>query len=96
MILTIQHAYYLHAKNPSDDDVLLACAASLHLDMQHFEADFKGSTCKQQLMSDIRLSQELDAAGFPSLVLDVDGVHYPIAVDYKHVGRMLDKINAIF
>jgi len=94
MILAIQQKYYLQAQNPSDDDVLLACAASLNLDMQRFESDFKGRSCKQQLMSDIRLSQNLSAQGFPSLVLDVDGKHDSIAVDYTHMNTMLDKINA--
>lgn len=93
MILAIQHAYYLHAKNPSDDDVLLACAASLNLDMQCFETNLNSSACKEQLMSDIRLSQKLGAEGFPSLVLDVGGEHHFIAVDYVHAEAMLEKIN---
>jgi len=93
MILGIQHAYYLQAQNPSDDDVLLACAASLNLDMQHFEADLNSVACQQQLIADIRLSQNLGAEGFPSLVLDVDGVHHPIIVNYADANTMLDKIN---
>ncbi len=94
MILAIQKSYYLQAKNPSDDDVLLACAASLSLDMQRFESDFNSNGCKQQLMSDIRLSQNFEVEGFPSLVLDVDGIHHPIAVDYIHAGTMLERVNA--
>lgn len=96
MILAIQQQYYLQAQNPSDDDVLLACAASLNLDMQRFESDLNSVACKQQLMSDIRLSQKLGAEGFPSLVLDVDGVQHPIAVNYTHANTMLDEINAKF
>jgi len=95
MILAIQQAYYLHAKNPSDADVLLACAATVGLDMQLFEVDFHSSACKEQLMSDICLSQKLEAEGFPSLVLDVDGTHHFIAVDYNHADVMLEKINAL-
>ncbi|MDQ6967975.1 MAG: DsbA family protein [Mariprofundaceae bacterium] len=93
MILAIQQAYYLHAKNPSNDDVLLACAASLNLDMQGFESDLNSAACKQQLMTDIRLSQSLGAEGFPSLVLDIDGIYHFIAVDYSHADTMLEKIN---
>jgi len=93
MILAIQHAYYLQAQNPSDDDVLLACAASLNLDMQRFESDLKSVACQQQLIADIRLSQNLGAEGFPSLVLDVDGVHHPMTVNYADANTMLDKIN---
>ena len=95
MILAIQQAYYLHAKNPSNDDVLMACAESLGLDMQLFEADFHSGACKEQLMSDIRLSQKLGATGFPSLVLNVDGTYHFIAVDYNHADVMLEKINGI-
>jgi len=94
MILAIQHAYYLHAKNPSDNDVLLACAASLNLDMQRFELDFHSHACKQQLMADIRMCQELGAEGFPSLVLDVNREYHFIAVDYSHFNVILEEINA--
>ncbi len=95
MILAIQQAYYLQARNPSDDDVLLACAASLDLDMQRFELDIHSRECKQQLMSDVRLSQNLGVEGFPSLVLDVDGECHSIAVDYSYADVMLEKINAV-
>lgn len=94
MMKAIQHAYYLQAQNPSDDDVLLACAASLNLDMQRFESDLNSSACKQQLMSDIRLSQRLGVEGFPSLVLDVDGECHSIAVNYTDSDAMMEQINA--
>jgi len=94
MMKAIQHAYYLQAKNPSDDDVLLACAASLNLDMQRFESDLNSSACKQQLMSDIRLSQRLGVEGFPSLVLDVDGECHSIAVNYTDSDAIMEQINA--
>lgn len=93
MMKAIQHAYYLQAQNPSDDDVLLACAASLNLDMQRFESDLNSSACKQQLMSDIRLSQRLGVEGFPSLVLDVDGECHSIAVNYTDSDAMMEQIN---
>jgi len=95
MTLAIQHTYYLHAKNPSDDDVLLACGASLGLDMQRFEADFYSNACKQQLLSDIRRSQEFGVEGFPSLVLEMSGECHFIAVDYAHADTMLEEINAV-
>ena len=94
MILAIQHAYYLYAKNPSDDDVLLACAASLDLDMPRFEEDLHGHACKQQLSSDVRKSQEFGVTGFPSLIFEKDGECHFIAVDYVHSGMILEEINA--
>jgi len=93
MVLAIQQAYYLHAQNPSDDEVLLACAASLGLDMQRFASELHSHQCKQQLMSDIRLSQSLGATGFPSLVLNVHGEYHFIDVDYGHFEAIMEKIN---
>jgi len=96
MILAIQNAYYLQAKNPSDDDVLLACAVSLGLDIPCFENDFYGAKCKETLMSDICFSQKLGGHGFPSLILSVDALYYSIVVDYSHADTMLEEINAKF
>ncbi|HFD11524.1 MAG TPA: DsbA family protein, partial [Crenotrichaceae bacterium] len=39
MINAIQHAYYLDAKNPSDDEVLIELAAKLKLDLKQFQTD---------------------------------------------------------
>jgi len=92
MILAIQQAYYLQARNPSDDDVLLACAASLDLDMQCFQEAFHAVACKQHLLSDIRFSQSLHVHGFPSLVLDCEGILHPIEVHYTNADSMLSAI----
>lgn len=92
MILAIQQAYYLQARNPSDDDVLLACAASLDLDMQCFQEVFYAAACKQKLLLDIQFSQRLHVHGFPSLVLDCDDVLHPIDIHYTNSDSILRAI----
>ncbi len=92
MILAIQQAYYLQARNPSDDDVLLACAASLDLDMQYFQEVFYAAACKQKLLSDIQFSRRLHVHGFPSLVLDCDDVLHPIDIHYTNSDSILRAI----
>ena len=69
MILAIQQAYYLQAKNPSDDDVLIACAEEIGLNIKRFVHDVGHLECKQQLMSEIRFGQRIGAEGFPSLIV---------------------------
>ncbi|ATX79540.1 putative protein-disulfide isomerase [Mariprofundus aestuarium] len=93
MILAIQQAYYLQARNPSDYEVLIACAQSLDLDLKRFASDYNGSDTERQLMHEIRLSQNIGVHGFPSLVLEVDGSFHSVAVDYRDAERMLSRIH---
>ena len=91
MILAIQQAYYLQARNPSDDKVLVACAESLDLDMERFESDLNAPESEQQLMHEIRLSRSIGADGFPSLIVEKEGSYQAIDLDYGDEKGMLDR-----
>ncbi|NWF39727.1 DsbA family protein [Mariprofundus sp. NF] len=93
MLLAIQQAYYLQARNPSDDDVLITCAGSIGLDEKQFASDLNSPETEQQLLHEIALSRSIGAHGFPSLILEKEGCYHPIAVDYRDAARMLNEIH---
>ena len=69
MILGIQRAYYLNAKNPSNIDVLTDVATSIGLKPEQFRHDMASQTVEMQLQEQLQLARRLSAQGFPSLVL---------------------------
>ena len=70
MLLAIQQAYYLQAKNPSDLEVLKALADKIGLDTLQFIEDINSESCQSSLLEEIIFSRELGVYSFPSLVLD--------------------------
>ncbi len=92
MIHAIQTAYYLHAKNPSDDEVLVSCAESLGLDIPRFKDDLHASSTREQLFHEIKLSQNMQVFSFPSLVLKTnDNIRF-IHIDYLDVDKILTQL----
>ena len=83
MIFAIQTAYYLEAKNPSDDHVLITLAEDIGLDIALFSARLNHPETQQRLLAEIRFSQHLGAQGFPSLVLQHDQQNHFIPIDYN-------------
>lgn len=69
MILGIQKAYYLYAKNPANDDVLIDLAIDLGLDAAQFRKDLNAPETCNALLDQIRQSQAMGIFGFPSLIL---------------------------
>ncbi len=93
MITAIQQAYYLQARNPSDDDVLIDLAAGLNLDRECFQHDLNSPESMAILMGEIQQSRRIGAQGFPSLIL-AEGDHCrSIPVDYKHAEAMIRHIS---
>lgn len=96
MILAIQQAYYLNAKNPSDDDTLISCASSLGLSSADFQAAYQSKTCNEAFKSQRTLFHDLGLSSFPSLLLSHKNQHINIPIDYNSTDHMLIKIqNAI-
>ncbi|MDX8387026.1 MAG: DsbA family protein [Ghiorsea sp.] len=92
MILAIQQAYYLSAKNPSDDEVLKNCANEIGLDVTQFENDFQAPTTQDLLLKTIQRVRNMPVAGFPSLVLKKNGQFQSIRIDYVDAEKMLLQI----
>ncbi len=77
MLKAIQHAYYLQARNPSDDDVLVDLAAGLGMDAAQFATELNAETTQSELEADFEMRRSIGANSFPSigleLVTEVDG-----------------------
>jgi putative protein-disulfide isomerase len=109
MIEAIQKAYYLRALNPSDSDVLIELAEELSkqvldvkdsssilsLDLSRFTHDFTSEKTQQVLMHQIQRARELTNQGFPSLVLECDGVLHQIPINYNDYHATLAEIKAV-
>lgn len=95
MILAIQEAYYLQARNPSDGDTLRALAEELGLDGARFGRALNGTDVREQLDIEMAEARHLGATSFPSLCLLIGERARPVQVDYKDTGTMLAQIQAL-
>jgi len=95
MIFAIQQAYYLQAKNPSDDPTLLSLATQLGFDEKLFINQLTNPITQQQLNAEIALARSLPIQGFPSLVLSIDGQYHAVEFDYLHWQTSFEAINAL-
>ena len=92
MVKIIQQAYYLDAKNPSEDDVLISLAKTLDLDIKQFTQDLNSEPTQQLLSDDIALMQSLGVSSFPSLVLQTTNRIKSITIDYNNPKLILNQI----
>ena len=93
MIRSIQQAYYLQARNPSDDDVLIELAAELGLDCGRFRIELNNPETESVLLSEIRRSRDIGATGFPSLILEEKGHFRPIRINYNDADVMIQQLS---
>ena len=95
MIEAIQMAYYLNAKNPSNDDVLIAIADSLGLDSKVFANDLDDADTQQTLDNEILLGKIIGANGFPSMIIEKNGESRTVPLDYNNAENALKFINIV-
>ncbi len=92
MSRAISRAYYLDARNPSDDQTLIEIAADLGLDADQFAIDLNTAETRQQHQQEMEKVQELGVQGFPSLVLVTGQRGYPIQIDFAGSASMFERI----
>ena len=92
IIKLIQQAYYIDAKNPSEDSTLISLAKTLDIDIKQFTHDLNSNQTQQQLLDDIALMQTLGVSSFPSLVLKIGTDLKPISIDYNDADLILAQI----
>lgn len=95
MIQAIQQAYYQDAKNPSNEDVLLACALEIGLDKNHFLTRLKSEDIQQKLTLDLKKARGMGGNSFPSLLLDNGSNITKITIDYNSAKPTLNQINQL-
>ena len=94
MIENIQTAYYLGAKNPSDDSTLIEIAVDLGLNKAQFAEDLNATATQQQLDSEMLLGRQLGAQGFPSMILVKDQQAQYLPLDYNSAENTLNIIRS--
>ncbi|MCU7876270.1 MAG: DsbA family protein [Candidatus Thiodiazotropha sp. (ex Lucinoma borealis)] len=95
MILAIQQAYYLQARNPSDNKILIKLAEEIGLDKDRFREKIGHKSTQLLLESEIEQSIRMGARSFPSLIFQKDGGYWPVAVDYHSADSMLEIIDRL-
>lgn len=95
MILALQEAYYLKAKNPSDTETSIALAAELDLDSEKFAADLNSEKLERAFVEELHFARSLPINGFPSMVLQHQEQVHVIPLDYKDHRGALAAINEI-
>ena len=93
MILAIQQAYYLQARNPSDKSQLVLLAQELGLDNERFEQCLDAEETVLQLQKEVEFSQALQMPGFPSLVLQEGENYRLLRHNYTDAMKMLVQLN---
>jgi putative protein-disulfide isomerase len=92
MILAIQQAYYLEARNPADMGTLKELANEIGLERAIFSVDIESPTVHQALLNEIEFTRRLGVKGFPTLLLETEGGFTTINHDYVGVKYVLDQI----
>jgi putative protein-disulfide isomerase len=93
MINSIQHAYYMDAKNPSDDSTLIDLASKLDIDIEQFKKTLNDNETQSLLLKDISIAKQLGAQGFPSLFYKDSKEIRPLQIDYNNPRIILDQIS---
>jgi len=95
MILAIQQAYYLEAKNPADRSTLIELANEIGLDGPLFSGDLESPAVHEALIKEIEFTRRLEVKGFPTLLLEKAGVFTAIQHEYNDVKAALNRIKRL-
>lgn len=91
----IQQAYYMQAKNPSDNSVLIELARELGLNAGQFSQDLTSEKVEVLLQKELQYTRKLGLNTFPSIAYQVDKKVYTIELDYNNMDNMLAQIHYI-
>lgn len=92
MILAIQQAYYVEARNPADSHTLIELAGEIGLDRALFSADIESPSVHEELSKEIEFTHRREVKGFPTLLLEKEGVFTAIRHDYHDAEAVLHQI----
>ena len=95
MTLRIQQAYYLEARNPSDDETLIELAQDIGLERERFAAELLDETTQKLFATELQETRAMGINGFPSLALLRNRELFRIGLDYNDADRMLVQLDAL-
>lgn len=95
MYAGIQHAYYLQAKNPSDNDVLIGVAEKIGLDVDKFTEDLLAEATHSELLQELQFARNIGGNSFPSLFVKTKQGITELPVNYEDPEVTLSQIRAL-
>jgi putative protein-disulfide isomerase len=95
MILAIQQAYYVEARNPADSNTLSELASEIGLDRALFSADIESPAVQEELLKEIEFTRRREVKGFPTLLLEKEGIFITIQHDYTDAKAVLHQIRRL-
>ncbi len=91
----IQEAYYLEARNPSDDATLIDVAVDVGFAREEFSDMLASEAVRTAFTEDLQLGAALGVQGFPSLVLQHGDRAWRIRIDYNDAAASLADIDGV-
>jgi putative protein-disulfide isomerase len=95
MTARIQRAYYLEARNPSDNETLVELAADIGLDIERFGEALVSEATQRALLTEIQSVRAIGIDSFPSLAVQNDGRLTHIGLNYTDADAMLRQIEVV-
>lgn len=95
MTRRIQQAYYLEARNPSENATLIELATDIGLDTQQFSKKLGDVSTQQRLLEEIKLSRQMGMDSFPSLAVFKSGELHHLSLNYTDPQRMIMEIESV-
>lgn len=82
----------MEARNPADSNTLIELASEIGLDRALFSADVESPAVQEELLKEIEFTRRLEVKGFPTLLLEKEGVFTAIQYDYNDTKTVLHQI----
>ncbi len=95
MIDAIQQAYYLRAKNPSNEATLVELAKDVGIDTRQFALDIRSQEIAAELRRQIAFSRTAPISGFPSLAIEIAGQLHAVRLDYESAETTLSHLDLL-
>ncbi len=95
MTARIQQAYYLEARNPSENATLIELATEIGLDAQQFSKQLEDVSTQELLLAEIQVSRQMGMDSFPSLAVYRSAELHHISLNYTDPQAMIKEIESV-
>ena len=95
MFQAIQSAYYLQARNPSDESTLIELASENGLDTDRFALDLRSTEVEARLQADFQTRRTFGANQFPSLLIRLGEEMHWICKGYAPEEEVLAAVSSL-
>ena len=93
MVKAIQSAYYRQALNPSLEETLIQCAASIGLNEAAFLQAFQSAETERRFQQHMNIAMQLQVNGFPALFyIDERNHAFPLALGFVQTAMLEENL----